>query len=308
MQYKLMGYGVGIFAAGISLGWAFTADYYERKAKALEDLIEYAEADVEMVKGDSENEAELRIPFKVTNTSNDDPEFESFAPPEAYVGDGDEHPKDVLAEERIAAKLAKQELREKEKQDVRDDQGDTSSSSGSEGRSEDLEEAPEAEEQVVPPGETEEETRSKLQDLIDQYTASPQEAAAFTEAAYKEVTGQNFQPFVISQAEYAWDEEGQAYDKETLTYFPRERVLVDDDEEVIDDVRGVIGWPNLNRFGDESEDADIVFVRNRRLNTDYEVVRDEENRPPLHVRYGMPREEFNTHKAAGTLRLREEDQ
>lgn len=149
-------------------------------------------------------------------------------------------------------------------------------------------------------------TRSNLQSLIDQYAAHPEDHDEFVNKAAKQITN-NEQPFVIDKATYSWDEEGENHEKTTVTYYPSSRVVLDEDDEVIDDPGAVIGWRNLGRFGDESDDADIVYVRNRRLMTDYEVVRDEDSPLPTHVKYGLGREEFNVAKAAGTLRLRDED-
>jgi hypothetical protein len=148
--------------------------------------------------------------------------------------------------------------------------------------------------------------RSELQGIIDQYVAKPEDRDEFVNKATTSV-GSNEQPFVIDQATYAWDEEGENHQKTTVTYYPSSRVVLDEDDEVIDDPGNVIGWRNLSRFGDESGDADVVFIRNRRLMTDFEVVKDEDSPLPLHVKYGLGLEEFNTAKAAGTLRLRDED-
>lgn len=152
-----------------------------------------------------------------------------------------------------------------------------------------------------------EETRTNLQRIIDQYTSDPDRVEEFVE------TAQTFEtdltpPFVISRKLYAWDaEEGDDYDKITLTYYPRARILLDDEDDVIDDVANVVGWKNLSRFGDESDDGDVVYVRNRHLRTDFEIVRDTENQPPAHVRYGMSKDEFETNKAAGLIRFRPGD-
>lgn len=148
--------------------------------------------------------------------------------------------------------------------------------------------------------------RSNLQQIIDTYTADPDTQTEFIDRAVRSEVDRT-PPFVISREMFSWDEEGEEYEKTTITYYPAQRILIDEEEEVIEDVANVIGWKNLNRFGDESGSADVVFVRNRRLRTDYEVVRDEDNPLPLHVKYGMPREEFNVTKAAGLIRLRDED-
>ena len=158
----------------------------------------------------------------------------------------------------------------------------------------------------VPEGETPEETRTNLQRIIDTYVSDPDAQDNMLNLVTNEIED-NSPPFVISQAIYAWDEEGESYDKISLSYFPRDRVLLDDEEDPIDDVNRTIGWRNLTQFGGESGDPDVVFVRNRSLKTDFEVIKDEESQLPLHVKYGMEKEEFRANKAAGLIRLRQED-
>lgn len=151
-------------------------------------------------------------------------------------------------------------------------------------------------------------TRSNLQSLIDTYTANPDDVDTFVNVAERSIQDEHTPPFIISKGKYAWDEEeGDDYSKITLTYFPRERLLIDDDEEPVEDVANTVGWRNLTRFGEESDDPDVVFIRNRRLETDFEVVREEENPIPLHIKYGMSRTEFETNKAAGVIKFRAED-
>lgn len=156
--------------------------------------------------------------------------------------------------------------------------------------------------------ETEEETRSNLQGLIDQYTADEDAQEEFRRQATASEGGNNPPPKVISQADYAFDDEGQYFDKVTLNYYFHEKVLLDDEEEPFNNVVGDIGWRNLSRFGDQSEDPNVVFIRNYRLETDFEVVKIEDEQIPLHVKYGMDKEEFRVNKAAGTLKLRPEDE
>lgn len=153
-----------------------------------------------------------------------------------------------------------------------------------------------------------EEIRSNLQGLIDKYTSDPDVVEAFVDTSVRTLNNDRTPPFVISRAKYSWDEEeGDDYSKITLTYYRRHRILLDEDDEAIDDVAGTVGWKSLSQFGGESEDPNVVFVRNRRLLTDFEVVLDEENEIPLHIKYGMGKEEFNTGRAAGIIRLRAED-
>lgn len=159
------------------------------------------------------------------------------------------------------------------------------------------------------PQESPEETRENLQKLINTYTSNPDDVDTFVDRARQVVAegANDVPPFVISRAKYSWDEEeGDEYAKITITYYPTHRVLLDDDQDPVDNVDALVGWRNLNRFGDESEDPDVVFIRNRRLETDFEVVR-EEGELPTHVKYGMPRSEFEANKNAGRIRFREED-
>lgn len=149
--------------------------------------------------------------------------------------------------------------------------------------------------------------RQELQGFIDQY-AGPDYAEEFNER--KVIASTKFDPpFVISNELYAWDdEEGDEYAKITLTWYPNQQVLLDEDSEPIEDVESYVGFQNLNRFGDESDNADVVFVRNRRLETDFEVVRETEEDLPLHVKYALPKVEFEAQRAAGRLRLKETDE
>lgn len=63
------------------------------------------------------------------------------------------------------------------------------------------------------------------------------------------------------------------YDKTTLTYYDGDDTLVDDSEEVITDVEYYIGGEALSRFGEDEAEPDIVYVRNDKISTDFEVVR-----------------------------------
>ena len=160
----------------------------------------------------------------------------------------------------------------------------------------------------IPEGETVEETRTNLQNIINHYTAGQDEVDEFVTAALPTTEVDFTPPFVISQAKYAWDEEeGDHYAKITWTYYPRERMVLDEDNDPVDDVANVLGWKNLAQFGFQTSDPNVVFIRNRRLLTDFEVVQDAESPLPIHVKYGMSEDEFKTNRAAGLIKLRKED-
>lgn len=75
-------------------------------------------------------------------------------------------------------------------------------------------------------------------------------------------------PYVISPDEF--DEIG--YETSSLTYYA-DGVLVDESDNVIEDVDGLIGLDSLETFGRYEDDS--VFVRNDDIQTDFEILRDE---------------------------------
>lgn len=158
-------------------------------------------------------------------------------------------------------------------------------------------------------GETPEETRRNLQDIIENYTQNPEDKEAFTHMAGNMVDPgpDNTPPFVISANAFAYDEEGETYEKTTLKYYPVDRVLVDDDDAVeTKEIDSMIGWKNLDRFGDESDNPDVVFIRSPRYLTDFEVERTEEALP-IHLKYGLDKAEYDVQQSAGLTRFRRGD-
>lgn len=79
-------------------------------------------------------------------------------------------------------------------------------------------------------------------------------------------------PFIIAVDEFFQDEED--YEKLTITYFAKDDTLVDERNSPIADVEGTLGLRFAENFGSKSNDANIVYIRNRRLEVDFEVVLD----------------------------------
>lgn len=75
-------------------------------------------------------------------------------------------------------------------------------------------------------------------------------------------------PYVISPDEFG---EKDGYENVTLTYYA-DGVLTDYFDNVISNVDEVVGFDSLDHFGEYDEDA--VFVRNEKMETDYEILRD----------------------------------
>lgn len=74
-------------------------------------------------------------------------------------------------------------------------------------------------------------------------------------------------PYVISPDEF--DENG--YDTTSLRYYS-DGILVDDAGDIVEDVESVVGVDSLEHFGEY--EADSVFVRDDRLEIDYEILLD----------------------------------
>lgn len=81
-------------------------------------------------------------------------------------------------------------------------------------------------------------------------------------------------PYVISVEEFM--EQEDVYDKLTITYFEGDGTLCDERDEVVDDVEGTVGSDSFSQFGFKSDDENVVYVRNERLKTDFEVILDKQ--------------------------------
>lgn len=82
----------------------------------------------------------------------------------------------------------------------------------------------------------------------------------------------SYLPYVISRDSY--ENEYRHFNKESLVYFEKDKILVDDRDDIIDNIEMILGSEALSSFGEGSEDNDIVYVRNMRIQCDFEVVRE----------------------------------
>ena len=74
-------------------------------------------------------------------------------------------------------------------------------------------------------------------------------------------------PYVISPDEFG--EKG--YEEISLTYYS-DGVLADENDDIVEDVDKYVGYESLSHFGEYEDDS--VFVRNDRLEVDYEILLD----------------------------------
>lgn len=82
-------------------------------------------------------------------------------------------------------------------------------------------------------------------------------------------------PHVISAEDF--NENETEFEQVTITWFAGDDVLVDETEQMIDDVEGIVGVSNMDRFGYLSGDNNIVYIRNTDKQLEFEVVRSEGN-------------------------------
>lgn len=80
-------------------------------------------------------------------------------------------------------------------------------------------------------------------------------------------------PYIIHRDEFAdvTDDDGISYSKSTLTYYKGDDILVDDQDVPIYNYEKVA---SPLTFGKGSQDPSIVYIRNERLEADYEVILD----------------------------------
>lgn len=86
-------------------------------------------------------------------------------------------------------------------------------------------------------------------------------------------TGNYPPPYIITIDQF--NNEMEHYDKATIHYYSLDDILTDENEDVIENYNNIIGDEALSCFGMDSEDPDIVYVRNERFGTDYEIIRVE---------------------------------
>jgi hypothetical protein len=79
-------------------------------------------------------------------------------------------------------------------------------------------------------------------------------------------------PYIITHDEFYEGE--KEYDTVELTYWAEDGTLVGEDQLPVENTDKVIGDDHMMRFGSGSKDPNVVFVRNDRLETDYEIKRE----------------------------------
>ena len=77
-------------------------------------------------------------------------------------------------------------------------------------------------------------------------------------------------PYVITKEEFMLNE--TSFQQTTVTYYEGDDVLADENEQMINEKDRTVGEDNLYRFGAGSGDGKIVYVRNDRLELEFEII------------------------------------
>lgn len=80
-------------------------------------------------------------------------------------------------------------------------------------------------------------------------------------------------PYAISFEEF--NENAPNHEQTTLMYYVQDDTLVDAKDQPIDNTDYSVGDDNLTRFGHGSHDPSVVYVRNEKIDMDFEIVRSE---------------------------------
>lgn len=108
-------------------------------------------------------------------------------------------------------------------------------------------------------------------------------------------------PYIIPIGDYMNPEDDfEDYERLTVTFYEDDEVLTDDSTKAIHDVDGLVGLNNLHNFGKDSDNKDIVYVRNEKKQIDFEIMR-------VHGRYTEIVLGFSPKVSKHTQRMREDD-
>lgn len=104
------------------------------------------------------------------------------------------------------------------------------------------------------------------------FAAPPVDPSSLVETSGKFVSPVNKNgPYPITEDEFTDGEVG--YNQVSLTYFAGDDILADEKEAPIEDVEMVVGEASLKHFHDEDPSGNIVYVRNSKIELDFEITR-----------------------------------
>lgn len=76
-------------------------------------------------------------------------------------------------------------------------------------------------------------------------------------------------PYIIHQDEFAGNETD--YTQVTYTYYAQDQILTDEHDDVLNNVEELVGERNLTKFGHGTDDFNVLYVRNSKLELEFEI-------------------------------------
>lgn len=96
------------------------------------------------------------------------------------------------------------------------------------------------------------------------------------------------EPHIISRDSFV-EEETELQQKISITYYDGDDTLVDERDVPMRDLAPTVGEEFWQHFGELSEDPEVLYIRNRRLQIDFEITRDERSYTEVVTeKYGRP--------------------
>jgi hypothetical protein len=120
-----------------------------------------------------------------------------------------------------------------------------------------------------------EEMAERAEELQEREEAEEEERNAFADLPgwnYDQQVASRIadKPFIMHMEEF---QQSECSHQVTITYFEGDDVLVDESDEVISKKDEVVGMEHLSKFGFGSGDPNVVYVRNPKLDIEYEILR-----------------------------------
>lgn len=115
----------------------------------------------------------------------------------------------------------------------------------------------------------------------------------------------NEAPYIITKEEFFNNE--SEYEQASLTYFENDDVLIDAQDMPVDDTDRIVGDDHLTMFGYGAEEPDVLYVRNDKMEMEFEIARNESSFSKM---MGLVDDSFIEHSDSsrrGGRRFRHED-
>jgi hypothetical protein len=102
------------------------------------------------------------------------------------------------------------------------------------------------------------------------------------------IRGDTSKPYDITLEQFT-DPPDLGWQQITIKYYAGDKILVDEQDKPIPDIKRTVGNVREDTFGDkDSDQPGIKYVRNHKLQVDFEIIRDERAYIDAVLSYGLP--------------------